>query len=184
MSSINRAIRLVRTSLAINAALAPGSTMKIIDAAALFDRRGMSPGDPAPCRAEQVAAGQVFHNDAGVTADPHATIEDAFAESCNTAFVYDGFHYLVHGDQASVLHDEARDLFGLGSWSIGGGVQSADPSIPATPQGSDAAEPFTVLGPGLPAPPVTVLPDPSKPRPIEIGGQNGGRVRHVSPVPS
>ncbi|MEU6172525.1 penicillin-binding transpeptidase domain-containing protein [Streptantibioticus parmotrematis] len=127
---------------AINAELAPGSAMKIITSAALFDRMGMSPGSPAPCDATQLAAGQTFHNESDVPANPNATIEQAFAESCNTAFVYDGFHYLVHGDDASVLHDEAANVFGLGSWSIGGGVQTADPGIPADPQGSDKAAQF------------------------------------------
>lgn len=131
---------------AIDSALAPGSAMKIIDAAALFDRMGMTPDSPAPCRHDQQAAGQDFHNEADVPDDPGATIEKAFAESCNTAFIYDGFHYLVHGDDASVLHDEAQDVFGLGSWSIGGGVQTADPSVPAQPQGSDRAAQFIGQG--------------------------------------
>ncbi|AEW93141.1 MULTISPECIES: penicillin-binding transpeptidase domain-containing protein [Streptomycetaceae] len=131
---------------AINAALAPGSTLKIVTAAALFDRTGMTPSSPAPCNKEQVAAGQAFHNEADVPVNPGSTIEEAFAVSCNTAFIYDGFRYLVHGDEASALHDEAQQVFGLGSWSIGGGVQTADPSIPAQPRGSDKAAQFIGQG--------------------------------------
>ncbi|MFF0125824.1 penicillin-binding transpeptidase domain-containing protein [Streptomyces mirabilis] len=133
--------------IAINAAKAPGSTMKIITSAALFDRAGMTPDSTAPCSKTQAASGQVFHNEADVPPDPNATLLEAFAESCNTAFIKEGFDHLVHGgDDASDLHDEARDVFGFGSWSIGGGVQTSDPSIPAAPSGGDKAAQFNGQG--------------------------------------
>ncbi|WP_328828917.1 penicillin-binding transpeptidase domain-containing protein [Streptomyces sp. NBC_00252] len=133
--------------IAINAAKAPGSTMKIITSAALFDRAGMTPDSTAPCLKTQAASGQVFHNEADVPANPDATLLQAFAESCNTAFVKEGFDHLVHGgDDAADLHDEAHDMFGFGSWSIGGGVQTTDPSVPATPSGGDKAAQFIGQG--------------------------------------
>ncbi len=131
---------------AINAEKAPGSTMKIITSAALFDRAGLNPASKAPCTAQLAAESQLFHNDSDVRPDPNSTVEQAFAESCNTAFIKDGFDDLVHGDDASALHDEARDVFGLGSWSIGGGVSTADPSIPPQPDGSDKAAQFIGQG--------------------------------------
>ncbi len=131
---------------AINAGKAPGSTLKIITSAALFDRAGLTPHSKAPCTAQITAASEVFHNDSDVRPNPNTTIEQAFAESCNTAFIKEGFDYLVHGDDASTLHDEAFDVFGLGSWSIGGGVQTADPKIPADPPLGDKASQFIGQG--------------------------------------
>jgi hypothetical protein len=131
---------------AINAIKAPGSTMKIITSAALFDHAGLNPGSLAPCLKTQQAAGGVFKNEADVPANPHATIQQAFAESCNTAFVKDGFDDLVHDGDASTLHEEAYTVFGLGSWSIGGGVATTDPSIPADPDGRDQAAQFIGQG--------------------------------------
>jgi hypothetical protein len=127
---------------AINSAKAPGSTMKIITSAALFDHAGLNPGSLAPCAKTQAAAGELFKNEADVPANPHATVQQAFAESCNTAFIKDGFDYLVHDGDASTLHDEAQSVFGFGSWSIGGGVETADPSVPADPQGGNQAAQF------------------------------------------
>lgn len=125
--------------IAINAVKAPGSTMKIITAAALFDKAGLSPQSPAPCTDSIMANGQTFHNDSGVRPDPHATIASAFTVSCNTSFIKDGFDALVHDGDASALHAEATEVFGLGSWSIGGGVGTRDPSVPADPEGGDQA---------------------------------------------
>jgi hypothetical protein len=37
----------------------------------------------------------------------------------------DGFHHLVQKGDASALHDEAVNAFGMDSWSIGGGVATS-----------------------------------------------------------
>ncbi|QMU74048.1 penicillin-binding transpeptidase domain-containing protein [Streptacidiphilus sp. P02-A3a] len=124
---------------AINAELAPGSTMKIITSAALFDDAGLNPSSPAPCTADVVADGQVFHNDSDITANPRTTIEQGFAESCNASFIKDGYDDLVHGSDATALAKEADDVFGLGNWDIGGGVETANPQVPMNPAGSNAA---------------------------------------------
>ena len=131
---------------AINSAKAPGSTMKIITSATLFDQAGLNPSSNAPCLKEQTAAGGVFHNEDDVPVNPSATVQEAFAESCNTSFIKDGFHYLVNNGDSSALHNEAQDVFGMGSWSIGGGVATADPSIPTDSQGSDVAAQFIGQG--------------------------------------
>ena len=129
---------------ALESATPPGSTMKIITSGALFDVAGLDPQSSAPCNLSQGADGQTFTNESDVPDKPDATVEWAFAESCNTAFVKDGFDDLAKplgGIQYddSDLSDEAHDVFGLGRWDIGGGLQVSTPQVPARPQGSDAA---------------------------------------------
>ncbi|MFI0805982.1 penicillin-binding transpeptidase domain-containing protein [Streptomyces echinatus] len=132
--------------IAINGIKSPGSTMKIITSAALFDQAGLTANSPAPCTDSLMANSQVFHNDPGVRANPSASLAQAFTVSCNTSFIKDGFHYLVHDQDASALHDEAVNVFGMGSWSIGGGVATTDPSIPPDVQGGDQAAQFIGQG--------------------------------------
>ncbi|MDO0930401.1 penicillin-binding transpeptidase domain-containing protein [Streptomyces sp. DG2A-72] len=132
--------------IAINGIKSPGSTMKIVTSAALFDQAGLTPNSPAPCTDSLMANSQLFHNDPGVRANPGSTVAQAFAVSCNTSFIKDGFHDLVHDGDASALHDEAVNVFGMGSWSIGGGVATTDPSIPPDVQGGDQAAQFIGQG--------------------------------------
>jgi hypothetical protein len=128
---------------ALEGALAPGSTMKIITSAALFDKAGLNPTSPAPCPSTVEAASSLFKND---FTEPHLgdTITSAFARSCNTAFIKVGFNHLVHtAADTGDLGKEAADVFDLGSqndgWSIGGGVASQDASVPANPDEATAA---------------------------------------------
>jgi cell division protein FtsI/penicillin-binding protein 2 len=140
-------------NLAINAALPPGSTMKIITAAALFDHTSLTPSSPLKCMKTQAAGGQVFPNEADVPESANASMTEDFARSCNTAFVYGGYHYLVQNSQpSSVLHDEAAQVFGFGDWSIGGGVASTNPTVPQSPNGSDNAADFMGQGGDLVSP--------------------------------
>ncbi|MGV4980894.1 penicillin-binding transpeptidase domain-containing protein [Streptomyces sp. NRAIS4] len=132
--------------IAINGIKSPGSTMKIITSAALFDKAGLTPNSPAPCTDSLTANSQLFHNDSGVRANPGSSLAQAFAVSCNTSFIKDGFHNLVHEGDASALNDEAVNVFGMGSWSIGGGVATTDPSIPPDVQGGDQAAQFIGQG--------------------------------------
>lgn len=125
---------------ALEAALAPGSTMKIITAAALFDKAGFSPSTAAPCPSTIGAASRSFKNDFD-SAYPNDTIRTAFARSCNTAFIKQGFDKLVHGSSdTGDLADEATSVFGLnGDWSIGGGVHETDATVPKSPDLPTAA---------------------------------------------
>ncbi|MFJ3234271.1 penicillin-binding transpeptidase domain-containing protein [Streptomyces sp. NPDC086787] len=132
--------------IAINGIKSPGSTMKIITSAALFDKAGLTPNSAAPCTDSLTANSQLFHNDPGVRANPGSSLAQGFTVSCNTSFIKDGFHHLVKDGDASALHDEAVSVFGMGSWSIGGGVATTDPSIPADPQGGDQAAQFIGQG--------------------------------------
>ncbi|MER6452814.1 penicillin-binding transpeptidase domain-containing protein [Streptomyces sp900105245] len=112
---------------------APGSTMKIVSAAALIDNGLATANGPAPCPATAVSLSQTFHNLKDLRPDEHATLSDSFARSCNTAFVK--FADEVRPD---TLTKEAEERFGLGrnDWRIG--VPSFDGRVPAA-GGSDKA---------------------------------------------
>jgi cell division protein FtsI/penicillin-binding protein 2 len=108
---------------ALNGAAAPGSTMKIITSATLFDKAGMHPADSAPCVKSTVIDGQTFHNFQGES-DPKANLTKDFAISCNTGFINAAATRLHSGD----LRAEARDVFGIGNWNIG--VPNTDGNVP------------------------------------------------------
>ncbi|WP_237404854.1 penicillin-binding transpeptidase domain-containing protein [Actinacidiphila reveromycinica] len=127
---------------AFTGAAAPGSTMKMVTAAAVIDKLGMSPSSPATCTKSITAGGTVFHNEDGETA-PDADLERAFAISCNTAFIHVGYK-MQPGD----LADEAKNVFGIGTnWSIGGGVFVQDGSIPDSPP-DNATQAADLIGQG------------------------------------
>jgi hypothetical protein len=108
---------------ALNGAAAPGSTMKMITSAALFDDAGVTPSDTVPCVKGTVINGQTFHN-FQMESDPSADLTRDFAISCNTAFIDEATSKLHSGD----LRKEARDVFGIGSWNIG--VPTSDGNVP------------------------------------------------------
>ncbi|MFJ5219506.1 penicillin-binding transpeptidase domain-containing protein [Streptomyces sp. NPDC088354] len=101
---------------------APGSTMKIITAAALMEH-GATPDTAAPCPARLYVDGKEFHNVEN-SSNLAATLRDDFSASCNTGFI---------GLRASLdkndLTDEARDVFGIGlEWHTG--LANADGKVP------------------------------------------------------
>ncbi|MBA2558692.1 MAG: hypothetical protein H0V07_02185, partial [Propionibacteriales bacterium] len=66
---------------------APGSTFKVVSAAALLDRGVVTPRRPVECPDTTVVDGKRFKNyEAGITG-PNPTFADAFAASCNTTMV-------------------------------------------------------------------------------------------------
>ncbi|KUN87849.1 penicillin-binding protein [Streptomyces bungoensis] len=105
----------------------PGSTMKIISAAALIDTGLTSANGKAPCPPSAVWQSQTFHNMKDLAPNENATLSESFARSCNTAFV-------KFADDLGVdaLTKEAQDRFGLGrdDWKIG--VPSFDGRVPAS----------------------------------------------------
>ncbi|MGW0282533.1 penicillin-binding transpeptidase domain-containing protein [Streptomyces sp. NPDC003236] len=111
----------------------PGSTMKIISAAALIDTGLTSANGKAPCPPTAVWQSQTFHNLKNLPPNENATLSESFARSCNTAFV-------KFADDLGVdaLTKEAQDRFGLGrdDWKIG--VPSFDGRVPAS-GGPDSA---------------------------------------------
>ncbi|MBY8869740.1 penicillin-binding transpeptidase domain-containing protein [Streptomyces sennicomposti] len=113
--------------------LAPGSTMKIITAAALIDNGLTQASGPAPCLDSVLWEGQTFHNLQGMKANEHATLSESFARSCNTAFIK--FTPKLKVDS---LTREAQDRFGLGRDDWKTGIPSYDGSVPAV-SGPDRA---------------------------------------------
>ncbi|WP_405018959.1 penicillin-binding transpeptidase domain-containing protein [Kitasatospora sp. NBC_00070] len=96
------------------AAIAPGSTMKVITAAALLEA-GVKPDDVLPCPATLNVAGQTFKND---FTEPHEDwkFSQDLAQSCNTALIKKGLEVLKSGDMEAL----AKDAFGIGpTWKTG-----------------------------------------------------------------
>jgi cell division protein FtsI/penicillin-binding protein 2 len=67
---------------------APGSTFKMIDSLAMI-RNGMTPDSKIECTPTLTVDGRTFKNSEGYPADSlgSVTLRDAFAHSCNTAFI-------------------------------------------------------------------------------------------------
>ena len=63
----------------------PGSTFKIVTSAVLL-AQGMTPDSPVACPQTLSVGGRTFHNFEGEVA-PNLTLQQAFAVSCNTAFI-------------------------------------------------------------------------------------------------
>jgi cell division protein FtsI/penicillin-binding protein 2 len=90
---------------ALQGAYPPGSTFKVLTSAALI-QKGLSPSSPASCPPSTTVDGEVFHNAEGDR--PASTLDAAFTESCNTAFIGLATNHLQAGDFPAVA-----DLFGL-----------------------------------------------------------------------
>ncbi|WP_338676888.1 penicillin-binding transpeptidase domain-containing protein [Streptomyces sp. SCSIO 30461] len=109
----------------------PGSTFKVITAAALL-KAGMRPADRADCPVFAHVNGQRFENHGRFGLPGGATLTDAFARSCNTFFI----NARTKLKDAS-LHDTAR-AFGIGgAWDVG--VATYDGSVPAADGDNDKA---------------------------------------------
>src|SRR5262249_61892011 len=63
----------------------PGSTFKVITTADLLEH-GLTPSSQASCPQTITIGGQTFHNFEGEAA-PSLSLADAFAQSCNAAFI-------------------------------------------------------------------------------------------------
>ncbi|MBB4951796.1 hypothetical protein F4556_007331 [Kitasatospora gansuensis] len=108
---------------AFGATIAPGSTLKVVTAAALLES-GLTLDAPLSCPVGADVGGRTVQND---FSEPHPeyTFKDDFAKSCNTAFLAAGKARL----QAGTLSATAKDVFGLGAvWDTG--LSSFDTKIP------------------------------------------------------
>lgn len=124
---------------ALQGSYAPGSTFKVVSSSLLLEEGLVeSAGDPHPCPKEFEVGGWPFHNDDNFDIKD-GTFSDAFAASCNTAFI----------SQAPELDDDslgnhARDVFGLGlTWEVG--VSTMDGAVPTQ---SDAQMAASLIGQG------------------------------------
>jgi hypothetical protein len=86
----------------------PGSTFKVVTAAALLGG-GLKPGDRVTCPPRAVVGGRPFRNFEGEALGP-ITFTQAFAHSCNTAFVQ-----LAAGRLDGAKLAEAAGRFGFGT---------------------------------------------------------------------
>jgi cell division protein FtsI/penicillin-binding protein 2 len=94
---------------------APGSVFKIVVAAAAL-RRGITPSTTVSCPEQVVFGGKAFRNDEPMP--PTMTLTQAFARSCNTAFLTlaDGFPKGTIGQTASIFgFGRDQDLLPIGA---------------------------------------------------------------------
>lgn len=109
----------------------PGSTFKVVTAAALL-KRGMRPTDVADCPKFAYVNGQRFENQDQFVLPSGSTFKDSFAKSCNTFFV--GARSRLSD---SSLH-EAAQAFGIGgTWDVG--AATYDGSVPVNNSDNDKA---------------------------------------------
>ncbi|MGW0120993.1 penicillin-binding transpeptidase domain-containing protein [Streptomyces sp. NPDC003327] len=143
------AIRAVANSPAqgFNAAFegrqAPGSTMKIVTAAMMMRHGLAGPGSVVACPPTVTWFGYTVHNLKDFRIDG-GTLTDAFARSCNTAFIK-AVRPLDDEELAdTALGDTARDWFGIGAeWNVG--VAASDGSVPAS-SGTETAASYIGQG--------------------------------------
>ncbi|HTU97168.1 MAG TPA: penicillin-binding transpeptidase domain-containing protein [Solirubrobacteraceae bacterium] len=115
---------------AFQGAYPPGSTFKVLTSAMLI-RNGLSPSSPASCPPSITIDGEVFHNAEGD--QPVSSIDAAFTESCNTAFIGLATAHLHASDFPAIA-----TLFGLGR-SPHLGLTAFDANVPAPSGQADLA---------------------------------------------
>ena len=115
---------------ALQGAYPPGSTFKVLTSSALI-QKGLSPGSPASCPPSLTVDGEVFHNAEGD--QPVSTLDQAFTESCNTAFIGLATAHLRPADFPTVA-----SLFGLGR-TPHLGLTAFDANVPAPSGQADLA---------------------------------------------
>jgi cell division protein FtsI/penicillin-binding protein 2 len=115
---------------AFDGAYPPGSTFKIVTASDLI-QHGMTPSSATTCPSSVTVNGEVFHNFEG-EATPSLSMEQAFAMSCNTAFI--GMSSSL--PNASFASTAAQ--FGIGS-TVNMGLTAFSGRVPVPTSTSDAA---------------------------------------------
>ncbi|THA74564.1 penicillin-binding protein [Streptomyces sp. A0642] len=123
------------------AAVAPGSTMKIVTAAMIIQNGLGSANGPVECPSDVTWLGVPFHNLDNFSM-PHPTLKTAFARSCNTAFIKP---VKPLGDKAdTALVNEASQYFGIGrNWQAG--IKTVDGSVPPS-EGAETAASYIGQG--------------------------------------
>ncbi len=128
---------------ALTAAVAPGSTMKIITATALINSGLTSASSPVGCPPAYTVQGITFHNDKDESEPAGTPFSHDFAQSCNNAFAQ--WWTQLSGRLAST----AQTYYGLNQpWNIGIPGKSASYfNAPAGASGSELAD--ETFGEGL-----------------------------------
>jgi len=123
---------------ALTAAVAPGSSFKVITSTALFDNGILSsPQSPVSCPKTYTVQGITYHNDQNETEPAGTPFITDFAQSCNNAF--DQFYAHLSGKLAST----AKDYYGLDQkWDLGlgGNTSYAYMNVPASASGAELAQ--------------------------------------------
>jgi cell division protein FtsI/penicillin-binding protein 2 len=123
---------------ALTAAVAPGSSFKVITSTALFNNNILStPQSPVSCPKTYTVQGITFHNDQNESEPAGTPFITDFAQSCNNAF--DQFYGQLYGKLAST----AKDYYGLDQkWDIGlgGNTTYSYMNVPATASGAELAQ--------------------------------------------
>jgi hypothetical protein len=121
---------------ALTAAVAPGSSMKVITSTALFNAGTLTPQSPVTCPPAFTIQGITYHNDQGESEPAGTPFITDFAQSCNNAFTTQEPN--LYGKLAST----AKDYYGLNQdWDIGiGGLSASYFNAPATASGSELAQ--------------------------------------------
>ncbi|MGW6535124.1 penicillin-binding transpeptidase domain-containing protein [Streptomyces sp. NPDC055051] len=121
---------------------APGSTMKIVTAAMMMRYGVARPGTPVECPPDVLWDGTRFKNLERFTT--RGDLTNAFAMSCNTAFIKAITPLKAKGVHNTALGDTARKWFGIGEvWSVG--TQTTDGSVPES-TGSETAASYIGQG--------------------------------------
>ncbi|WP_232794228.1 penicillin-binding transpeptidase domain-containing protein [Pseudofrankia saprophytica] len=121
---------------ALTAAVAPGSTAKIISAAALITHGVLTASTPVACPAVYTVQGISYHNDKDESEPASTPFSYDFAQSCNNAFSQ-WWQQESDGRLASV----AKEYFGLNQpWDIGLGEPATYYKQSPSASGSELAQ--------------------------------------------
>jgi cell division protein FtsI/penicillin-binding protein 2 len=123
---------------ALTSDVAPGSSMKIITSAALFNEGYLTPQSPVECPKSVTVQGTTFGNDKNETEPAGTPFITDFAQSCNNAFT----SQYEHLSGSSSLASTAKTYFGLNQkWDIGiSGLSASYFDAPADASGAELAQ--------------------------------------------
>jgi hypothetical protein len=121
---------------ALTAAVAPGSTMKVITATALLNAGVVTVNTPVECPKAFTVQGITYHNDKGESEPANTPFITDFAQSCNNAFTTQWPHL------SGALASTAKNYYGLNqAWGIGiSDITASYFNAPASASGSELAQ--------------------------------------------
>jgi Penicillin binding protein transpeptidase domain/NTF2-like N-terminal transpeptidase domain len=127
-----------QNDFALTAAVAPGSTMKVITSTALISSGVLTANSAVACPSTYTVTGITYHNDQNETEPPGTPFSTDFAQSCNNAFTTQWQHLTGGASLAAT----AQKYYGLNQkWNIGLGDLSASYfNAPASASGSELAQ--------------------------------------------